>query len=343
MNDLSQHTSTRAACNGLGVARATLYRLRQPAVAPIQPPGSRSIPSQALSEPEKMAVRQTLNSDRFMDCPPRQVYATLLDEGTLDEGTYVCHWRTMYRILAEHAETVERRDQRRHPVYPRPHLLATAPRQVWSWDITRLSGPARGLWFYLYVVLDLFSRFVVGWLIADRECADLAQTLIAQSCAREHIQPHQLTLHNDRGAPMTAHPFEQLLVTLGITRSLSRPRTSNDNPFSEAQFKTLKYRPTFPDRFAHQAAACDWASDFFDWYNHDHHHTGLALLTPAQVHFGLTEAVLAVRQQALCDAYAAHPERFTRRPPVAPAPPTQVWINPPLFQEVMPLSRSPIP
>jgi len=242
-----------------------------------------------LSETEKTQVRDLLNSERFQDQPPREVYATLLDE-----GQYHCSWRTMYRILDEHAEMRERRNQLRHPVYQRPELLATGPKQLWSWDITQLRGPAKGQFYYLYVILDVFSRYVPGWLIAERESAELAEELIAETCHKQSIAAAQLTLHADHGSPMIAKPMAQLLADLGVQKSHSRPHVSNDNPYSEAQFRTLKYCPTYPDRFGSVADARQWGQEFFTWYNDEHHHTGLALLTPADVHHGRAAARLAV-------------------------------------------------
>jgi putative transposase len=270
-------------------------------------------------------VRQVLNSDRFQDSAPRQVYAELLD----DDELYLCHWRTMYRLLAEYQEVGDRRDQLHHPPATKPILVATAPNQVWSWDITELKGPAKGISYYLYVILDIFSRYVPGWLLADQETADLAQTLIAESCLKQGIPPHQLTLHADRGGPMRAKTVAQLLADLQITKSHSRPYTPDDNPYSEAQFKTMKYRPDFPDRFTSQQAALAWARPFFSWYNHQHRHSALALMTPAMVHYGLVDQVQAQRQQVLQAAYDAHPERFVRGEPTLQKLPEAVWINNP--------------
>jgi putative transposase len=317
---LSERIGVAQACEVLGVPRSSLYRARR---SP-QPPAPRPTPQRALSEEEKATVRETLNSERFWDCTPREVYATLLDD-----GIYLCHWRTMYRILEEYDEVRERRNQLQHPAYVKPELLATAPNQVWSWDITQLKGPAAWLYYYLYVILDIFSRYVVGWMIAEWESAELADELIAVTCAKEHIAPDQLILHSDRGSSMQSKTVAQLLADLGVTKSLSRPYTANDNPYSEAQFKTMKYRPGYPDRFGPVEDARAWARDFFHWYNHEHHHTGLGLLTPAMVHHGLADTVLAHRQQVLQVAYGAHPERFVRGMPTPPELPQEVWINQP--------------
>ena len=282
-----------------------------------------------LSPLERQRVLDTLNEPRFQDLAPREVYGTLLSE-----GQYLCHWRTMYRILQHHEQVHERRQQRRHPVYHKPQLLAISPNQVWTWDITRLLSTTKWRYFYLYVMLDIFSRFVTGWMLAEEETAELATHFIQTTCARHAIRPDQLTIHADRGAPMTAKTTAQLLVDLGVTQSHSRPRVSNDNPYSEAAFKTAKYAPTFPGTFQSRFDAEAWAQPFFDWYNFHHCHSGIALLTPAQVHFGQTLSVLAVRQSALDAAYALHPQRFVRRPPLAAQPPAAVGINWPT-QEVI--------
>jgi putative transposase len=317
---LGQQIGLRAACRSLKMPRSRLYRSRQPRPEPKPRPK----PSHALSEAERVQVREVLNSQRFQDCAPRQVYATLLDE-----QCYLCHWRTMYRILAIYQEVRERRNQRRRPTYTKPELLATGPNQVWSWDITQLKGLDKWQPLYLYVVIVIFSRYVVGWLIADRESGELAQRLIAESCAKHNIQPEQLTLHSDRGSPMKSDPVVQLLRDLGIEKSLSRPHVSDDNPFSEAQFKTLKYRPDYPGRFATLDQARQWARLVFTWYNQQHYHSGLGLLTPASVHFGQAEAIVQQRQQVLHAAYEAHPDRFVKGSPVVHQPPKEVWINPP--------------
>jgi putative transposase len=317
---LGKQVGVSAACRALGVPRSSLYRARHP--KPVAKP--RPTPERALSQAEKAVVRQELNSERFWDSSPRQVYATLLDE-----GTYHCHWRTMYRILDEHTEVRERRNQLQHPVYVKPELLATGPNQLWSWDITKLKGPAKWTYYYLYVILDVFSRYVVGWMIAERETASLAQELIAASCTKQGIQPEQLTLHADRGSSMRSKSLALLLADLGVTKTHSRPYVSNDNPYSEAQFKTLKYRPDYPDRFGSLADARCWARPFFRWYNHEHRHTGLGLMTPAMVHYGQAQVVYQQRQQVLQAAYAAHPERFVRGLPTPPQLPTAVWINRP--------------
>jgi putative transposase len=249
----------------------------------------------------------------------------------------------MYRILAQNAEVKERRDQKCHPVYAKPELLATGPNQLWSWDITKLRGPAKWSYYYLYVILDVFSRYVVGWLIAEWESDTLAKELMAQSCAKQGIAPEQLTLHSDRGSVMRSKTMALLLADLGVSKTHSRPYTANDNPFSEAQFKTLKYRPDYPDRFGSLQAARQWAQAFFPWYNNDHRHTALALMTPAMVHYGQVEAVQAQRQQVLQAAYAAHPERFVKGTPILPDLPTEVWINKPQSEVATPEPKILVP
>jgi putative transposase len=325
-----------AACATLGVPRSTYYRLRTPKFKPIRPPLARRRHPRALSSEEQALVRATLNSDRFVDLSPRAVYATLLDQ-----GIRYCHWRSMYRLLQLDQATRERRALRRHRVYTRPELLATAPGQVWSWDITLLRGPHPGQWYRLYVILDIFSRFVVGWLVAEHEETLLAERLIADACAREQIEPNQLTVHADRGAVMTSKVLAELMLDLGITRSHSRPSVSNDNPYSEAQFKTLKYGQSYPERFESLAETQSWVADFVNWYNTEHRHSGIGLLTPEVVHRGRAEAVTNARQQVLERAYAAHPERFVGGQPRAPKVPEAAWINPPSKTVLVPNAATP--
>ena len=320
MNGLATQIGVKRACEALNVPRSQVYRKRQPKAEP----SPRPTPVHALSGDERAEVRHTLNSARFMDQTPRQVYAALLDE-----GSYLCHWRTMYRILALHDEVHERRLMRRHPVYHKPELLATNPNQVWSWDITYLRGEATWIHYPLYTVLDIFSRYVVAWMIAEVESSDLAKQLIAVTARKQGIQPDQLTLHADNGSPMKGKPLSQLLVDLGITKSHSRPHTSDDNPFSEAQFKTMKYRPDYPDWFTSMTAARQWARSFFGWYNDEHYHSGLNLLTPASVHYGEAFAVQQQRQTVMLAAYHAHPERFLGGIPLVKGAPDAVYINPP--------------
>jgi putative transposase len=318
--ELSKKIGMQAACATLGIPRSSKYRAHTLRREPTHP----KISPRALSSAEKEEIRQKLNSERFQDCAPREIYATLMDE-----ERYLCSWRSMYRILSENDEVRERRNQLRHPSYSRPELLATAPNQLWSWDITKLLGPSKWTYYYLYVILDVFSRYVVGWMIAERESAALAEELIAQTCVRQGIQPGQLTIHADRGSAMTSKPVALLLADLGVTKTHSRPHVSNDNPYSEAQFKTLKYRPDYPARFGCQQDARAWANTFFAWYNHEHYHTALALLTPADVHFDRAQAVLQKRQNVLQAAYDKTPERFVKGRPHPQALPRTVWINPP--------------
>jgi putative transposase len=325
---LSSTVGIESACDVLGVARASFYRQRPllgPALSiPLLSPVARPTPARALSFDERESVRAVLNSERFQDCSPAAIQATLLDE-----GQYLCSTRTMYRVLEEDGATRERRDQLIHPQYKKPELLASAPNQLWSWDITKLRGPAKWTYFYLYVILDVFSRYVVGWMVAPRESAELAKRLIEDTCEKQNIQPGQLGLHADRGATMRSKPVALLLADLSVTKTHSRPYTSNDNPYSESQFRTMKYRPEFPDRFGCIQDSRAFCRTFFPWYNDDHRHSGIGMMTPAMVHYGLAAAVRENRQAALDIAYAAHPERFVRRPPTPPYLPKEVWINKP--------------
>jgi len=315
-----------AVCAALGVPRASLHRRQNPPTVPELRP--RTASPRELTPGERIVILGHLHSERFQDRSPSEVYATLLDE-----GIYCCSIRTLYRLLAADGETRERRDQLTHPAYQKPELLATAPNQLWSWDITKLLGPAKWTYFYLYVILDVFSRYVVGWMIADREGKELAKQFIAETCEKQEIVPGQLNIHADRGSSMTSKPVALLLADLGVTKTHSRPHVSNDNPFSESQFKTLKYRPEFPDRFVSLQHARTFCREFFPWYNAEHHHSGLGLLTPEVVHTQRSAEVRELRQQTLNLAYAAHPERFVRKPPQPPALPTEVWINPPQKSE----------
>lgn len=323
---LALEVGVAPACGAFEMPRATWYRRHRPkpAVAP------RPTPARALSPPEREKVLGVLHSPAFVDQAPPAIVATLLDR-----GEYLCSWRTMYRLLAGEHEVRERRDQLRHPVYHRPEVLAEGPNRLWSWDITYLRGPIKWLHFYLYVILDVFSRKVVAWMVADCESAELARELISVGCERERIDRHQLILHSDRGAPMKSKTVSQLLADLEVTRSLSRPHVSNDNPFSESHFKTLKYRPDFPRVFGCIEDARSHCRAFFDWYNNNHRHSGIAWLTPSDVHDGRSTQVLAVRQAALTAAYAAHPERFVRKPPAVAQLPEAVWINPPAAKKLL--------
>jgi putative transposase len=319
VHDCAPRLRVAPTCRALGLPRATYYR----GLHPPRPPGPRRS-ARGLEPAERQAVLDILHAPRFGDQAPADVYATLLDE-----GTYLCSERTMYRVLAAHQEVRERRDVLRHPSYTAPELLATGPNQLWSWDITKLLGPTKWTYYYLYVILDVFSRYVVGWLAAYREAAVLAERLIAATCERQGIAPGQLTLHADRGSSMTSKPVAFLLADLGVTKTHSRPHVSNDNPYSEAQFKTLKYRPGFPERFGSIAHARAVSGDLFQGYNHAHHHSALGLLTPADVHYGRAETTRAQRATVLTHAYAQHPERFVRGVPQPPALPTAAWINQP--------------
>jgi putative transposase len=313
---------TAALCDSVGLARATLYRRRRP--TPSSTPTPRAASARALGLAERQAVLDVLHSERFVDQSPAEVHATLLEE-----HTYLCSTRTMYRILDAAQEVRERRDHARHPAYAKPELVATAPNQIWSWDITKLKGPIPYLYYSLYVILDLFSRYVVGWMVATHENARLAQRLIEATCLKQGIGPHQLTIHADRGAPMRSKLVAELFSDLSIGASHSRPRVSNDNPFSEAQFRTFKYRPEFPDRFGSIAHARGVGHDLFTWYNEAHHHSGLTYLTPADVHHGRAPAILATRHRTRQAAYDTHPERFVHGPPSLESLPHAVWINPP--------------
>ncbi len=321
---LAPEVGTKAACAAMGVSRASVYRRRvRQAVLPVESKKHPS-PARALNGEERQAVIDVLHSERFVDQAPHEVYATLLDE-----GIYHCSVRTMYRILGQNKEVRERRNQLRHPVYNKPELLATGPNQVWSWDITKLLGPVKWSYFYLYVILDIFSRYVVGWMVATRESATLAERLIKETCEKQRIEPGQLTLHADRGSSMKSKPVAMLLADLGVTKTHSRPYTSDDNPYSEAQFKTLKYRSEFPDRFGCIEDARSFCQRFFAWYNNEHRHTGISLLTPEMVHYGQAQQVLAARKRVLLSAYQKHPERFVGKEPSPQPLPEAVWINPP--------------
>lgn len=318
-----QQLGTAPLCQALKVPRASFYRQQSPK-ADTAGIATRKPPEHALSEAERHTVLATLHEPRFVDLAPPQVYARLLEE-----GRYLCSIRTMYRLLAAHDEVRERRAVASRVVYTKPELLATRPNEVWSWDITKLKGPAKWTYYYLYVILDIFSRYVVGWMIAPQESATLAKHLIAESCRKQQIAEDQLTLHADRGPSMKSKLVAQLLADLGVTKTHSRPQVSNDNPYSESQFKTMKYRPQFPERFECIQGARAFGGQFFPWYNHEHHHSALALYTPADVHYGRVEPIRQLRQAALDAAYQRHPNRFVRKPPEAASPPQTVWINPP--------------
>jgi putative transposase len=327
VEELAPVVGTRPACRVLGASPATVYRRRRPPKA--KSTRLRPAPARAFSALERETVLELLHSERFVDSSPAQVWATLLDE-----GRYLASERTMYRLLtARHGGVRERRDQLTHPAYARPELLATGPNQVWSWDISKLKGPAKWTCFHLYVILDVFSRYAVGWTVQPRENAELAKALIGQAVEQQQIERGQLTVHVDRGIAMRSKPVAFLLADLGVLKTHSRPYTSTDNPYSEAQFKTLKYRPEFPDRFDSIEHARGFCRTFFDWYNHAHRHSGIGLMTPAAVHHGHAIELHAERQRVLTAAYAAKPERFVRRPPTPPELPTAAWINKPTTDE----------
>jgi putative transposase len=318
--ELSEVVGKAAACRSLSVSRASFYRWLRPKTTPRK----RSRPARALSEVERARVLDVLRAPEFVDLSPWSVYAKLLDM-----GRYLCSVRTMYRLLEETQELRERRNQLRHPKYEKPELLATRPNEVWSWDITKLRGPVKWSYFYLYVMLDIFSRYVVGWLVANRQTAALAKRFITECCEKQSIQPNQLTIHADRGGPMTAKTTSQLLADLNVIQSHSRPYVSDDNPYSESQFKTLKYQPEFPSRFGGQEHAVSFCRGFFPWYNEEHYHSGIGYLTPASVHFGEAVAILEKRREVLQRASLEHPERFVHGVPSPPAQPEAAWINRP--------------
>ncbi len=325
VSELSQEVGKKAACGALGVPRATYYR--HTADRP-NSSNSRPAPPLALTESEQQRVLDELHSERFWDRSPLEVYATLLDE-----GTYLCSVRTMYRILDKHNEVKERRKQVSRPRYQKPELLATGPNQIWSWDITKLKGPAKWTYFYLYVIIDIFSRYVVGWMVAHREQAALAKRLIEDTCTKQNIVKEQLTLHADRGSSMKSKVVANLLADLGVTKTHSRPYVSNDNPYSEAHFKTLKYCSAFPDRFGCIEDARTFCRSFFTWYNQEHKHSGIGLMTPEQVHYGQAPEILEHRSKILVAAFKKFPNRFKGKVPTPMSLPEAAWINKPLHVE----------
>ena len=328
--ELVPRVGTRAACRAAGAAQAGWYRRHRQSPAPARPepvPHKDRRQPRALAPAERQAIAEALHGERFADIAPAEAWATLLDE-----GTYLGSVSTYYRVLRERGEVRERRRQATHPPKVKPELMATAPNQVRSWDITKLAGPAKWTWYYLYVIIDIYSRYVPGWMVATRESAALAERLIADTCAKQGIEPGQLTIHADRGSSMTSKPVAFLLADLGVTQSHSRPHVSNDNPYSESQFKTLKYRPGFPARFASIEHARAHCREFFTWYNDQHRHSGLGLHVPSHVHHGRAGLVQAARAGVLAAACAAHPERFSR-PPQPPRLPQISWINQPEQKE----------
>jgi putative transposase len=327
VNTLAPDVGLVAACSAMRVHRSSIYRddARRRHLEGSQASAlPRPAPPLALDEAERLALREVLCSERFADCAPATVYATLLDE-----GRYLASVRTMYRLLASEAGSRERRNQLDHPAYTKPELLATEPNCVWSWDITKLRGPVKWSYFHLYVILDIFSRFVVGWMVAPTELAELAERLIAETIDKQAITPGRLTIHADCGTSMRSKVVAQLMADLDVTKSHSRPQVSNDNPFSEAQFKTLKYRPDFPERFGCIEDARVHCQKFFEWYNNAHRHSGIGFMTPASVHHGQAKDLQKARELTLDEAFAAHPSRFKGRGPRPPELPVAAWINPP--------------
>lgn len=321
-DDLARHTCTRRAAQLLGRPRSSHYRKLQP--PRLGPPTARPAPANALSETERQHVLTVLRSEEFCDLAPAQVWARLLDD-----GVYLCSIATMYRLLTIAGENRERRRQRTHPAKKRPELIARGPNEVWSWDITKLRGPTRGVYYELFVIIDIYSRYVIGWTVAPAETGELAKAFIDDAINSQGVGRDQLTLHADRGTSMTSKPVAQLLVDLGVARSHSRPHVSNDNPYSEANFKTLKYCPAFPGSFGSIQDARAFCETFFGYYNHEHRHSGIGLHTPASVHYGTTTEIRAERARTLDAAYAANPDRFRGRRPTPPKLPAIAWINDP--------------
>lgn len=315
-------------CSAMHIPRATYYRYLENNKYARNEPISSNIPVNALNDKEKQCVLDLLHSDHFIDKTPYDVYYELIDK-----GEYYCSPRTMYRILAEQGETTERRIQRNHRDAVKPELIASRPNEVWSWDITKLLGPTKWVYYHLYVIMDIYSRYIVGWLIADCESQELARKLIHESALKQGVQPNQLTIHADNGPSMKSHTVAQLLEHIGVAKTHNRPYTSNDNPFSESHFKTLKYRPEFPVRcqsLQHGEAFCQ---QFFSWYNKEHYHSGIAWLTPESVHYARDQIILEQRHAVLMKAFLAHPERFNHKQPQLKKLPKAVYINPPKLIE----------
>lgn len=324
VTELSQKVGIESACAALGVSRASFYRQKEPKGMLLVTKSVRPRPFLALQDKERQVILDLLHSERFVDLSPREVHAILLDD-----GVYHCSVRTMYRILEQEDEVRERRKQRRHPAYSKPELVASGPNQVWSWDITKLKGPDKGEFFHLYVILDIYSRYVVGWMVATTESGELAKRLIGDTCEKHGILGGMLTIHSDRGTSMKSKSVSTLLADLDIVKSHSRPKVSNDNPFSESQFKTLKYHAEFPDRFGSIEDAQRFCRSFFPWYNNEHRHSGIAFLTPESVHYGEASQILALRQKTMEEAARHHPDRFKGKLPKMAKLPECVWINPP--------------
>jgi putative transposase len=336
--ELAPVVGLQAACRSLAFNRAFVYRdrARRSGMASRRACLARPCPPLAFSNTEREVLLALMDSERFADTVPATIFAMLLDE-----GRYHGSIRTMYRLLAAQNQTGERRRQRIHPVYAKPELLAVRPNEVWSWDISKLKGPAKWTCFHLYVILDIFSRYVVGWMVAQRESAELAEQLIADTIAKQNIAPGTLTLHADRGTSMRSKPVAALLIDLQVTKSHSRPHVSDDNPYSESQFKTMKYRPDFPERFGCIEDARAHCRQFFHWYNHEHRHSGIGLMPPAAIHDGSAAAITVQRAATLAAAFTAHPIRFKRIAPKPPELPTAAWINPPK-KEIAPTLITPI-
>lgn len=324
IGELAPLVGVRDACGAVGRPQANHYRRHRQSPAPARPPKQRKPQPRALTAVERAEVRAVLNNPEHVDKAPASVYHELLDQ-----GVYLASISTMYRVLREHDEVHERRRQATHPARVKPELVATGPNSCWSWDITKLLGPAKWTYYYLYVIIDIYSRYVVGWLLAEGESAALAEKLLADSIAKQNIDRDTLTIHADNGSSMASKPVAFLLADLGVTKTHSRPHTSNDNPYSEAQFKTLKYRPDFPDRFGNLADARAFCRDFFTWYNTEHYHSGIGWHHPIDLHYGRADAVRDARTEVLATAYARHPERFVRKHPEPPALPIAAWINKP--------------
>ena len=329
-SELSLDVGKKPACEAVNVPRATFYRYLNRLGKPGTDDGLPTVPPLSLTEIEKQNIIDILHAERFQDKTPYEVFGTLLDE-----GQYHCSIRTMYRILkSEHGDVKERRKGHQRTHYKKPELLATAPNQVWSWDITKLKGPAKWTYFYLYVIMDIFSRYVVGWMVAHREQKSLAKRLIEETYIKQNIGPDQLTIHADRGSSMKSKVVAQLMADLGITKTHSRPHVSNDNPYSESQFKTLKYCPAFPDRFGCIQDSRSFCRNFFAWYNKEHRHSGIGLMTPESIHYGLAERLNEKRSIVLWAAFQKNPQRFKGKIPQPPEIPTAVWINKPESENI---------
>jgi putative transposase len=324
IGELAPLVGVKAACAAVGESRARHYRRHR--VSPAPPRSERIVASQprALSDVERKEIRRVLNSEEHADEAPATVYAKLLDS-----GVYLGSVSTMYRVLREHDEVGDRRCHATHPAKVKPELVARQPNEVYSWDITKLHGPEKWTYYYLYSIIDIYSRYIPGWMLARAERASLAEALMAETIEKQRIGPGELTIHSDRGSPMIAQPVAHLLADLGVTKSHSRPHTSNDNPYIESSYRTLKYRPDFPRNFGSFEDAHAHCGRFFTWYNDDHRHSGIGFHTPADVHYGRAEIVREQRGQVLNAAYAAHPERFVRKAPEPPKLPTVAWINEP--------------